>query len=159
MGAVPATAYLALCAWSLLLAMIDLRIRRLPNALTLPGAIVIVAVATLGGRGAVAAAGAALLAVPYLLVHIVGPAACGAGDVKLALGTGAAAACGGAQCWTWAALGAPLLTAAAAAALLIRRRVVRGPRAGARHGPRAPVTVPHGPSMCLATLVALWPAW
>ncbi|MEV5647519.1 A24 family peptidase [Nocardia sp. NPDC052254] len=219
-----AIAYAALIIWGAVLSAIDIRTRRLPDALTLPGAAVLLTVAAVTGHGMPACGGALLLAVPYLLVHLIAPAACGAGDVKLALGTGAAAVCGGTQCWVWAALGAPLLTALAGAGLLaaggfaprsggdvlpvprigalpgrtreprglpgreVRGRVASGPsehvpppaehRAPRRptdrrvpHGERsdrpdstcargvlaAPITVPHGPAMCLATVAALWP--
>ena len=46
-----------------------------------------------------------------LLVHLLSPAAMGAGDVKLALGLGALAGAFGVDAWVLAALGAPLLTA------------------------------------------------
>jgi leader peptidase (prepilin peptidase)/N-methyltransferase len=64
----------------------------------------------------------------------------GAGDVKLALGLGALTGSFGADVWFLAALGAPLLTAAAAVVAVLRRT-----------GP----AVPHGPSMCLASVVAM----
>ena len=56
--------------------------------------------------------GAAALSVVYLLVHLVSPAAMGAGDVKLALGLGALTGCFGADVWLLAAIGAPVLTVA-----------------------------------------------
>lgn len=174
-----AIAYLALIVWSAVLSAIDIRSRRLPDLLTLPGAATIVAVAASTGCGTVALAGAVLLAVPYLLVHLAHPTSCGAGDVKLALGTGAAAACGGGHCWVVAAFGAPLLTAAAGLGALIAARPVIGTeatvpadaraapgralrwrrrgRTGGLHSAREPaITVPHGPAMCLATVAALW---
>jgi leader peptidase (prepilin peptidase)/N-methyltransferase len=64
----------------------------------------------------------------------------GAGDVKLALGLGGLTGIAGVEVWALAALAAPLLTAAWAMVAL----VWRGER-----------TVPHGPSMCLATAAAL----
>ena len=72
----------------------------------------------------------------YLVVHLLSPAAMGAGDVKLALGLGALAGAFGADAWLWAALGAPMLTALWG--LLSRRRVL-----------------PHGPAMCAATAAAV----
>ncbi|WP_153413090.1 prepilin peptidase [Nocardia macrotermitis] len=145
----PATiaAFLALTGWCVVLSVIDLRERRLPNALTGPGAVTVLGVATVTGRGTAAALGALLLAVPYLLIHLLFPAAFGAGDVKLALGLGAAATFGGAQVWVWAALAAPVLTALAGLVVRIRGRPARA----------APVdrAIPHGPAMCLATLGAL----
>jgi leader peptidase (prepilin peptidase)/N-methyltransferase len=81
-----------------------------------------------------------LLAAVYLLVHVAAPAAMGAGDVKLALGLGALTGYFGGDVWFLAAIGAPLLT------------VVIG--IVARLGWSA-MTVPHGPSMCAASVVAL----
>jgi leader peptidase (prepilin peptidase)/N-methyltransferase len=121
--------------WLAVLSCYDVRQRRLPNRLTLPGAGVILLVAVGTGRGSPALAGAAALTGVYLLVHLVMPAAMGAGDVKLAIGLGGLAGCFGFEVWFLAALAAPLLTA-----LLGAVAMVRGVRA-----------VPHGPSMCLAT--------
>ncbi|HWF28198.1 MAG TPA: A24 family peptidase [Mycobacterium sp.] len=122
-------------AWLAALSWYDIRERRLPNRLTLPGAGVILLTAVVAGRGLPALAGAAALAAVYLLVHLVAPAGMGAGDVKLAIGVGGLAGCFGVAVWFSAALAAPLLTALAA--LVVG---VRGVRA-----------VPHGPSMCVAT--------
>jgi leader peptidase (prepilin peptidase) / N-methyltransferase len=121
--------------WLAVLSCYDVRQRRLPNRLTLPGAGVILLAAAGTGRGSPALAGAAALTGVYLLVHLVTPAAMGAGDVKLAIGLGGLAGCFGFEVWFLAALAAPLLTA-----LLGVVAMVRGVRA-----------VPHGPSMCLAT--------
>ena len=63
----------------------------------------------------------------------------GAGDVKLAVGLGALTGCFGAGVWFVAAVGAPLLTA------------VVGALARLRGGADGTATVPHGPSMCLAS--------
>jgi leader peptidase (prepilin peptidase) / N-methyltransferase len=126
--------------WMGALSCYDIRQRRLPNVLTLPGAAAILLGAAAAGRGQPALAGAAALAGAYLLVHLLAPAAMGAGDVKLAIGVGALTGCFGVQAWFLAALGAPLLTA------LVGLLAFGG--AGA-------VTVPHGPSMCLATAGAV----
>lgn len=130
----------AVLAWLAALSVYDITQRRLPNTLTVPGAVVIVAGAVAAGRGPVALAGAAALTAVYLLVHLTAPTAMGAGDVKLALGLGALTGSFGADVWFLAALGAPLLTAAAAVVAVLRRT-----------GP----AVPHGPSMCLASVVAM----
>jgi leader peptidase (prepilin peptidase)/N-methyltransferase len=127
-------------AWLVALSCCDIRARRLPNALTLPGAAVILLAAGFAGRGLPALAGAAALAAVYLLVHLASPAAMGAGDVKLAVGLGGLAGCFGVGVWFLAALVAPLLTALLGLAV----------RAGT-----GALTVPHGPSMCLATAVAV----
>ncbi|MER7448976.1 prepilin peptidase [Nocardia beijingensis] len=140
--------FTALTVWCIAASCADLRTLRLPNALTGSGAAVILGFALCTGRFTIALCGAALLASPYLLVHLAAPAALGAGDAKLAVGLGAAAALGGAQCWVSAALAAPVLTALAAVVQLVHR--------AARAGLRADRAVlPHGPSMCLATLLAL----
>lgn len=123
--------------WLLALSAWDIRERRLPNALTLPGAVVVLCGALACGRGLPALAGAAGLALSYLLVHLSTPAGMGAGDVKLALGIGALTGAFGVDAWVLAALGAPALTASLA---LVSRA-------------RAPL--PHGPSMCVAAVVAV----
>jgi leader peptidase (prepilin peptidase)/N-methyltransferase len=96
-------------AWLAALSCYDIRTRRLPNALTLPGAGVILLAAGFAGRG-------------------------------LAIGLGGLAGCFGAGVWFLAALVAPLLTALLAL--------------GVRAGTGA-LTVPHGPSMCVATALAV----
>lgn len=126
-------------AWLTALSVFDIRERRLPNWLTLPGAVVVLAVAAAAGRGVPAVLGAVGLAGLYLVVHLVAPAAMGAGDVKLAVGVGALTGAFGYDVWVLAAVGAPLLTALWALVALSRR---------------SSSTVPHGPSMCIATLAA-----
>jgi leader peptidase (prepilin peptidase) / N-methyltransferase len=126
-------------AWLAVLSCYDVRERRLPNPLTLPGAGVILLAAAWAGRGLPALAGAAALMGIYLLVHLMSPAAMGAGDVKLAIGLGGLAGCFGVQVWFLAALAAPALTALCG--MLARSNGVR--------------TVPHGPSMCVATAAAV----
>lgn len=126
-------------AWLTALSVFDICERRLPNWLTLPGAVVVLAVAAAAGRGVPAVLGAVGLAGLYLVVHLVAPAAMGAGDVKLAVGVGALTGAFGYDVWVLAAVGAPLLTAIWALVALSRR---------------SSSTVPHGPSMCIATLAA-----
>lgn len=106
-------ALIALAAWCMALSVSDIRHRRLPDLLTGPGAAVVLGYAAGTGRLAAALVGAVLLSVPYLVVHLVTPAAFGAGDVKLAVGLGAAAGMCGGQAWVAAAVGAPVLTAVA----------------------------------------------
>ncbi|GAB2695458.1 prepilin peptidase [Nocardia thraciensis] len=135
-----------LTVWCAVLSAVDLRERRLPNPLTGAGALAVFGYALTDGRLVAAVTGALLLSVPYLVVHLASPAAFGAGDVKLSVGLGAAAACGGGPAWAWAAIAAPLLTAAAGLIALALPPARAGP--GSR-------TVPHGPSMCVSTLLAL----
>lgn len=126
----------AVLAWLIALVAYDIRQHRLPNVLTLPGALVIIVSAGIGGRGIPAIAGAAALTAVYLLVHLGSPRGMGAGDVKLAVGLGALTGSFGLTAWASAAVGAPVLTVLWACA-------ARQPR------------VPHGPAMCLASAVAL----
>lgn len=126
--------------WAAVLSVIDVRERRLPNALTVPGAVVVLTAATICDRGPAALAGAAALGGLYLLIHLIAPAGMGGGDVKLAVALGALTGALGASVWFLAALGAPLLTA------------IIGTVGAVVHRGRA---VPHGPSMCLASLLAV----
>ncbi|KIU14654.1 prepilin peptidase [Mycolicibacterium llatzerense] len=127
-------------AWMVALCVYDFRERRLPNWLTLPGAAALLGGGLITGKGSAAALGAVALFGLYLLVHLLNPKAMGGGDVKLALGLGALTGMFGADVWVLAALGAPLLTAGYAMVALMRR---------------AGRTVPHGPSMCLASATAV----
>ncbi|MGV0834591.1 prepilin peptidase [Mycolicibacterium thermoresistibile] len=130
----------AVLAWLTALTIYDIRWRRLPNYLTLPGAVVVLAAAAVTGHGLPALFGALGLAGAYLMVHLLAPAAMGGGDVKLAVGVGALTGAFGVEVWTVAALAAPLLTAALGIVVLLRN---------------AERTVPHGPSMCLASAGAV----
>lgn len=134
-------------AWLMVLSVYDIRERRLPNWLTVPGALAVLAVAAMFGRGVPAVVGAIALAGLYLAVHLIAPAAMGAGDVKLAVGVGGLTGAFGYDVWVLAAMAAPLLTAAVASIALIRPT-----RSGDTTGLRG--SVPHGPSMCVATLAA-----
>jgi leader peptidase (prepilin peptidase) / N-methyltransferase len=127
-------------AWLAVLSAYDIRERRLPNWLTMPGALVILAAAVIAGRGDSALLGAVALAGLYLVVHLIAPAAMGAGDVKLAIGLGALTGAFGFDVWALAALGASLLSAAWACVAVIRR---------------SGSTVPHGPSMCAAAVASV----
>jgi leader peptidase (prepilin peptidase) / N-methyltransferase len=124
--------------WLATLTAYDVRQRRLPNALTLPGAVTVLLAAALTGRGPGALLGALALTTPYLVVHLIAPAAMGAGDVKLAIGLGALTGAFGIDAWILAAVGAPVLTALWGIVAL-----------------RSRGTVPHGPSMCVATIGAV----
>ena len=129
----------AVIAWAATLSVTDIRRRRLPNALTLPGAVAILAGAAAVGSAIPALLGGLALAGLYLLVHLADPTGIGAGDVKLALGLGALTGTYGFPVWFLGALGAALLT------------VVVGVVAILRHHSTC---VPHGPSMCVASLAA-----
>lgn len=133
-----AGALVVVLVWLAAVSVYDIRQRRLPNRLTLPGAVAVLVVAAAAGRGTAALLGASALFAVYLVVHLVAPAALGAGDVKLALGVGALTGAFGAGVWVLAALGAQLLTVVWA--LLVRR---------------SGSSVPHGPPMCLSAALAV----
>jgi leader peptidase (prepilin peptidase) / N-methyltransferase len=126
--------------WMAALSGYDIRQRRLPNWLTIPGFVVVLAAAAVTGHGGPALAGSVALAAVYLAMHLVNPASMGAGDVKLALALGGLTGCHGADVWTLAAIGAPLLTVAVGLVVRLGWSVT---------------SVPHGPSMCAASAVAL----
>ncbi len=133
------TACVGALAWLTALSIFDIRRRRLPNWLTLPGAVAVLTAAVVAGRGAPALLGALALFTVYLVVHLFAPSALGAGDVKLALGLGAFTGTFGVDVWILAAVAAPIMTAGLAAVTVVVR---------------AESTVPHGPSMCLASAAA-----
>lgn len=144
--------------------VVDLRHRRLPNALTVPALPVALLLLLPVGPAAVArgAGGAAVAAAVHLALHLVDGRAVGVGDAKLAAPLGAVLAA-----VAWPAL---VLGAVAAAVLTVVLAAVGSPaRSGVREpavpapGPGPPRrrwlagrAVPHGPSMLLATwLVAV----
>lgn len=125
--------------WLAVLGWFDLRWRRLPNRLTLPGAALILGTAAATGHGWSALAGAGVLAGIHFIVHLLAPRGMGAGDVKLAIGLGALTGAAGIDIWFLAALLAPALTALAG--LPARRRGI--------------TDLPHGTSLCLAGALAM----
>lgn len=135
------------------LAAIDLRYRRLPNALTLAAVGVIacamVAVAAGAGTAAVlpaAAWGGIGLTAAHLAVHVAAPASLGGGDVKLASSIGAVL---GAVGWQAVLLGS-LLASGVAFLLGTAARLLRRP--SWRDG------VPYGPGLLAATwVIAVFP--
>lgn len=89
--------WLLMAPVAVLLTAVDWRVRRLPDALTLPLAVLAAGALGLVGRftgetGAWRRAllGGLLLAACYLLLYVVNPSGIGLGDVKLALGLGVA---------------------------------------------------------------------
>ncbi|TQM45793.1 leader peptidase (prepilin peptidase)/N-methyltransferase [Pseudonocardia cypriaca] len=125
--------------------VVDVRHRRLPNALTVPALPVSLLLLLPVGSAAVVrgAGGAAVAAAVHVALHLADRRAVGAGDVKLAAPLGAVLA---AVAWPALALGA--VVAAAASALLAVAFVIN-PRAPA--GDPVGQSVPHGPSMLGAT--------
>jgi leader peptidase (prepilin peptidase)/N-methyltransferase len=118
---------------------VDLLVRRLPDALTLPALPVgLLLLVPLGPvtvlRGL---AGAAVAVAAHAAVHLVAPSSMGAGDVKLAAPLGAVLAAASWDALLTGAVLAALLTGGLAAAALLSRAVART------------TSVPHGPSMLL----------
>lgn len=127
-------------SWLAALCTFDVRFRRLPNWLTVPGAVVVLAVAAGTGHGSAAGWGALALSGLYAAVHLVSPEAMGAGDVKLAVGLGGLTGAFGIDVWLLASLAAPVLTAVWALVAVLGR---------------SSRTVPHGPAMCVASAAAV----
>jgi len=128
---------------------VDLRWHRLPDRLTLPGAlavaVAVVLAAWLDGDASLArdaVAGAAVVAGVLLLVHIVSPAGMGFGDVKFGLPLGLALGATAVTSAVVALLVAMVAGAVAGLALLVRHRDRRRP-------------FPFGPCLALGTVVAL----
>jgi leader peptidase (prepilin peptidase)/N-methyltransferase len=121
---------------------VDVRHRRLPDALTLPALpLALLLLAPLSATAVLrGVAGAAVAAAAYGAVHLVAPAALGGGDVKLAVPLGALLAAVSWPALLLAGVLAAVLTGALAVVLALARR-------GGRR-----TALPHGPSM----LVAAW---
>ncbi|GGS04168.1 prepilin peptidase [Streptomyces eurythermus] len=142
--------WLLLAPVGVLLATVDLRVRRLPDPLTLPlaaAALVLLGVTALlpehTGHWPTALCAALALAAGHFALHLVNPDGMGFGDVKLAAGTGAVLGWYG---WPTVLLGtfaAFLLGALYGGALVLARR------AGRKTG------VPFGPFLLAGTLAGL----
>ncbi|TCK22727.1 leader peptidase (prepilin peptidase)/N-methyltransferase [Pseudonocardia endophytica] len=116
---------------------VDVAVRRLPDALTLPAVLLVLALLVpLGGtavlRGAI---GAVVLWAVHAAVRLAAPSAVGGGDVKLAAAVGAALAG-----TSWPALPVGVALAAVLAAGLAGAAVALG-RAGRG------TALPHGPAL------------
>ncbi|MGW2646776.1 prepilin peptidase [Streptomyces sp. NPDC001393] len=132
-GARPELAvWLVLAPVGVLLAVVDFRVQRLPDPLTLPlaaAALALLGLAALlpehAGHWLTALYGALALGAGYLVLFLINPAGMGFGDVKLALGMGAVLGWYG---WSTVLLGAFagfLLGAVYGAALVVVRRAGR----------------------------------
>ncbi|MFB1041674.1 prepilin peptidase, partial [Streptomyces chrestomyceticus] len=146
--------WLAVVPVAVLLAVVDWRVRRLPDVLTLPlagGVVIALGLVALGGGGVRVWGGAVLgglgLAGFYFVLYLVNPAGMGLGDVKLAIGLGVTLGWyGWAILITGAFLGL-LLGALYGCGLLLRR--ARGPEAR-DDGPEP--AMPYGPFMIVGAL-------
>ncbi|MGZ0236093.1 prepilin peptidase, partial [Streptomyces sp. CPS1] len=145
-----AGAWLLLAPAGVLLGVVDARVRRLPDVLTLPlaaAALALLGLASLlpGHRGhwLTALCAALALAAGYAVLHLVNPAGLGFGDVKLALGAGAVLGWYG---WSVVLLGTFagfVLGALYGGALVVLRRAGRGS------------VIPFGPFLLCGTLVGV----
>ncbi len=129
-------AVVAVTAWAGVLCVVDGRLLRLPDELTLPA---VAAVIVAADHPVSALAGAAAYAGLHWLVAAAVPGAVGGGDVKVCLALGAVGGQAGLEAWVSAAVLAPILglvAAGAAATVGVRGRY------------------PYGPPLCAATLVA-----
>jgi leader peptidase (prepilin peptidase)/N-methyltransferase len=147
LGALPPVwvpALLALGWLAVAAGLVDVLRRRLPDALTIPATpIALLLLVPLGSAALLRGlAGAAVAAAAYGAVHLVAPAALGAGDVKLAAPLGAVLAAASWPALVLGGFGAAVVSGAVAAGLLWWRR--RGRPWG--------TALPHGPAM----LVSAW---
>ncbi|NIZ89850.1 prepilin peptidase [Kineococcus rubinsiae] len=143
-------AYLYLAAIAVALALIDLEVHRLPDAIVLPSypvALVLLGAASaLGGDGSAfvrALVGAAALFALYFVLWFVRPGGMGLGDVKLAGVLGLYLGW-----WGWDALAVGGFLAFVVGGLVSLPLLLSG-RAGRR------TAIPFGPSMLVAALAAL----
>jgi leader peptidase (prepilin peptidase) / N-methyltransferase len=145
-----ALGYVALAVAGVVLSVVDLVERRLPDVLVWPTAaavvLLLVTAALLEGRpmGAIATvAGAIGLFAVYLVLALITRRGIGMGDVKLAVACGAALGCLGLRGWlVGLAAGFLLNGLAAVVALALGRTTLRG-------------SIPFGPSMIAGVFVAM----
>ena len=140
------SAYLAFAAVAVALALIDLDVHRLPNAIVLPAYPVLAVLLLLAADGAAllrAAEGAALLFALFLLIALAAPGSMGFGDVKLAGVVGAMTAYLSWGAFLVAGFGAFLLGAVVGLLLIAVQR------AGRR------TAVPFGPFMLIASWASI----
>jgi leader peptidase (prepilin peptidase) / N-methyltransferase len=139
-------AYLAFAAIAVALALIDLDVHRLPNALVLPSYPVLAVLLAIGagGHGLLrAAVGAALLFGFFFAVAVAAPGGIGFGDVKLAGVIGGMTAALSWGAFLVSAFGGFLLGAVAGVLLILGRRAHRK------------TAVPFGPFMLLGAWASI----
>ncbi|MFI1199255.1 prepilin peptidase [Streptomyces sp. NPDC020883] len=143
-------AWLLMAPLAVLLTLVDRRVQRLPDVLTLP--LAGTAAAALGAVGWLTGAtgswlrallGGLALAACYLLLHLLNPTGLGLGDVKLALGLGVALGWYGWPTLITGGTAGLLIGALYAALLLLSRRTDRK------------ATLPLGPFMIIGAFCAL----
>ncbi|WP_051427611.1 A24 family peptidase [Arthrobacter sp. H20] len=143
-------AFLLLPIFGVVLAVIDLRSRQLPNVLVLPfaltGSVLLTAASALSGdwgRLAGGAIGSAAMFALYLVLALISPGSLGMGDVKLAAVLGLYGGYAGMTAWMATILGGFVLGGVISLSLLVFTR------ASARS------VFPFGPPMIVACFAAL----
>ncbi|MFH8349213.1 prepilin peptidase [Streptomyces sp. NPDC018045] len=157
-GARPELAvWLAAAPVAVLLAVVDWRVRRLPDVLTLPlaaGAALLLGLAVLSGRAAGAWSGALLggltLGGFYFVLYLVNPAGMGLGDVKLAIGLGVTLGWYGWAILITGAFAGLLLGALYGCGLLLTRA-----RGSERRNDGPKQAMPYGPFMITGALLGV----
>ncbi|OKI10295.1 peptidase A24 [Streptomyces sp. CB02923] len=157
-GARPELAvWLAAVPVAALLAVVDWRVRRLPDVLTLPlaaGAVLLLGLVALGGGEAGAWGGALLgglaLGGFYFVLYLVNPAGMGLGDVKLAIGLGVTLGWYGWAILITGAFAGLLLGALYGCGLLLSRA-----RGADRRNDGLKQAMPYGPFMIIGALLGV----
>ncbi|MFD7667020.1 prepilin peptidase [Streptomyces sp. NPDC059788] len=157
-GARPELAvWLAAAPVAVLLAVVDWRVRRLPDVLTLPlaaGAALLLGLAAFGGGAAGVWSGALLggltLGGFYFVLYLVNPDGMGLGDVKLAIGLGVTLGWYGWAILISGAFMGLLLGALYGCGLLLRRA-----RSAERRNDGLKQAMPYGPFMIIGALLGV----
>ncbi|WP_324606926.1 A24 family peptidase [Streptomyces rimosus] len=150
-------AWLAAAPVAVLLAVVDWRVRRLPDVLTLPlagGEVLLLGAAALGTEAVGSWGGAVLggfaLAGFYYVLYLINPAGMGLGDVKLAIGLGVTLGWYGWAILITGAFAGLLLGALYGCGVLLRR----AGRAERRNdGPKQ--AIPYGPFMIIGAFLGV----
>ncbi|GAB3247866.1 A24 family peptidase [Arthrobacter pigmenti] len=144
-------AYVYLCVLSVVLGIIDLRYKLLPNRYVYPGVLltpIFVGIAAFGngtwGAFFTALLGGAAMFILYLMMALISPAGIGMGDVKLSLILGVFLGFLGWGAWFVGLLAAFLIGGLAGLTLLGFRRVTRTS------------SIPFGPPMLVGALIAVF---
>lgn len=138
---------LVFVGWSAALCWHDMRSRRLPNVLTLPGSVVAVGYGAAIGQFGPALLGAVALSGLYLIPYLFRPSVVGGGDIKLAFAVGALAGMAGVHTWFVVAIAAPALAVVVALAAIVATAI--------RRTMHPIASIAYGPCLCGAALLAL----
>lgn len=140
------------------LSVVDLREGRLPHPLTAVVGSGAITIGVAAGDARAAVFGAAAAYAVHIAIRGFAAGAVGGGDVQLSVAVGALAGPAGPVGWALAFLIAALSTAALSTASLSTASLSTGARSGAALlDGVGRAAVPHGPSLCVAGMLA--PAW